>query len=100
MEGINGKVDFNIMYAEIENNIALTGNPYNEPTYNHDKGKSSMAKEYVKWLQYELNQLGYNLKIDGYFGTLTENALLDTQNRLGLKVDGVCGQLTREALKK
>ena len=51
MEGINGNVDFNIMYAEIENNIALPGNPYNEPTYNLYKGKSSMAKEYVKWLQ-------------------------------------------------
>ena len=54
----------------------------------------------VKTLQSKLNEFGYNLKIDGDFGSGTETALKDYQGKNGLKADGKCGQLTWTALNK
>ncbi len=38
--------------------------------------------------------------VTGYFGSLTEKALIKFQNKYGLKGDGVAGPMTREALEK
>ncbi len=48
---------------------------------------------YVMILQDALSTLGYKTgsKIDGKFGSLTEEALIGYQRRAGLTVDGVCG---------
>ena len=48
---------------------------------------------YVMILQDALSALGYSTgsRIDGKFGTLTENALRAYQRRTGLTADGVCG---------
>lgn len=71
-------------------------NPYPEPARTLSRG---MKGNDVKWLQYYLNLSGFNLKCDGSFGALTEQALRRTQNALSLQVDGKCGKLTRNALK-
>lgn len=71
-------------------------NPYKEPTKNiqlNSRGND------VCWLQYELNQRGYKLKVDGIARNLTIGALLDFQKKAGLYPDGICGSLTRAALK-
>ena len=60
--------------------------------------KGSTGAE-VKTLQAALNATGlYALELDGYFGTVTEAAVRDFQERNGLEVDGVVGSYTRKAL--
>ena len=78
-------------------NYALVndGNPYPKPIGSLKKGDKN---EYVKWLQYELNEVGYKLDPDGDFGSLTEAALVDFQKKKGLEPDGVCGKATKEKL--
>lgn len=74
-------------------------NPFAVPTYSLKKSrKKFLKKEYVMWLQYQLNKMGYGLEIDGSFGPATDAALRDAQKKLGLKVDGSCGPATRKAL--
>lgn len=77
-------------------------NPYAEPTNTLKKGSQGNG---VKWLQWELNESGANLTIDGDFGNNTLTALkafqschYDEKGKL-LTVDGVCGSKTRLALK-
>lgn len=77
-------------------------NPYAEPTNTLKKGSKGNG---VKWLQWELNESGANLKIDGDFGSKTLTALKAFQSchfdekGKRLTVDGVCGAKTRFALK-
>lgn len=99
--GITGNADMNIMYAELDSETgqAVAGNPYQEPDYTLYRYRIGMKKEYVSWLQFELNELGYGLTVDGVFGKATDAALKDAQKRLGLVVDGKCGQATRAKLK-
>lgn len=73
-----------------------TGNPYPEPTKNiklNSKGND------VRWLQYELNQHGYKLIVDGIAGPKTIEALTHYQMHHDLVPDGICGPLTRASLK-
>lgn len=72
-------------------------NPYSEPPYSIDKGTKN---DYVKWIQWELVDAGYNLEVDGSFGPTTEAAVRDFQKKNGLDSDGIVGPKTREALKK
>ena len=73
-----------------------TGNPYPEPTKSvklNSKGND------VRWLQYELNQHGYKLIVDGIAGPKTIEALTHYQMHHDLVPDGICGPLTRASLK-
>lgn len=69
--------------------------PYSVPAKN--VGKWSFGDN-VRWLQWQLNQRGYGLKIDGIRGKNTNKALLWFQQSHGLKPDGVCGDLTKKEL--
>lgn len=59
-----------------------------------DKGES------VKWVQWQLNQHGANLTIDGIFGKQTKLSVLLFQGEHGLVADGIVGPKTIAALKK
>ena len=48
----------------------------------------------VRNLQELLNSKGFNLTVDGIFGTLTENSVIAFQLQNGLKTDGVVGEKT------
>lgn len=48
----------------------------------------------VKKLQEELNKNGYNLDVDGQFGSKTQTAVKDYQKKNGLAVDGIVGKNT------
>ncbi len=48
----------------------------------------------VKKLQQELNKKGYNLDVDGQFGSKTQSAVKDYQKKNGLAVDGIVGKNT------
>jgi murein L,D-transpeptidase YcbB/YkuD len=61
--------------------------------------KVGSRNESVKWLQFELNKLGYNLAVDGSYGNKTKNAVIDYQKTHGLVQDGICGRLTINSLK-
>lgn len=52
----------------------------------------------VRWLQFQLNRLGYGLTIDGSFGTKTEMAVKDFQTKK--LVDGIVGEVTLSYLNK
>ncbi len=71
-------------------------NPYAEPTNTLKQGSKGNG---VKWLQWELNESGANLAVDGDFGSKTLTALKAYQKGHGLTVDGICGQKTRTSLK-
>ena len=71
------------------------GNPYQLTA---SVMKSGSRGESVKWVQYRLNELGYNLVIDGLYGPKTESAVRDFQTKVF--VDGVVGPLTIEKLNK
>ena len=92
-------------------------NPYKEPTINitsYANARQRGVKVYsshgdgVKWLQWELCQLGEAYKqqimasggIDGVCGNTTVYLLKIAQNNFGLNADGICGPQTRKLLKK
>ena len=70
-------------------------NPYKEPKILIKSGSKGTG---VKWLQWELNQSGANLVVDGIFGNGTLAALKAFQKSHKLEVDGICGAATRKAL--
>ena len=82
----------------IYDNLETSGiNPYKEPFCNVKKG---MCGNLVKWIQYALNQCGYNLVVDGIFGHKTDEAIREFQRDNDLTVDGIVGIKTRTKLKE
>ena len=71
------------------------GNPY---TLTDAIMKRGSRGESVSWLQYKLNELGYNLVIDSIYGVKTEAAVRDFQQKVFC--DGICGPLTISKLNK
>ena len=71
-------------------------NPYKQPTTNLKKGSKG---EGVKWLQWELNEAGYMIDIDGIFGQDTFNAVKKFQKSCKITVDGIVGKDTKKHLK-
>ena len=72
------------------------GNPYQLIKRSLTTGSKG---ESVKWLQYELNEHGANLTIDGVFGKQTKLAVLLFQKDHGLTQDGIAGPKTFAALQ-
>ena len=72
-------------------------NPFAEPTMLLRHGSRG---EGVMWLQYELNEAGFGLTVDGIFGDKTLAALLAFQQSCKIEVDGICGKETRNSLKE
>lgn len=60
--------------------------------------KQGSSGQSVRELQQKLNKLGYKLIVDGEFGSLTYNAVIDFQRKHNLEVDGVVGQQTLSAV--
>ena len=78
---------------------AATKNPYPTPTVNLKKGSKGDG---VRWVQWELQRLGYSLGsygIDGDFGSSTDSAVRAFQKKYKLTVDGIVGKNTRDKLK-
>ncbi len=85
-----------IVIANAKARTTKAQNPYAEPTSNLKKGSKG---EDVKWLQFELNESGAKLTVDGIFGNGTLTAVKAYQKAHGLTVDGIVGANTRNSLK-
>lgn len=84
-----------VMVLEADNKSNT--NPYVMPSTVVEFGETGTS---VRWVQWELVRLGYNIKIDGEFGSKTDKAVKDFQKTVGLKVDGQVGPETRKMLIK
>lgn len=76
-------------------------NPYKEPSalLVYIYSKRNVISEDVKWMQWELVEAGYNILIDGKFGTNTKKALGEFQQSCKIKKDYKCGDITRSYMK-
>lgn len=72
-------------------------NPYSVPAKNVKKGQTGNA---VRWVQWELNESGAKLTVDGDFGPKTLAAVKGFQKSKKLSVDGIVGVKTKAALQK
>lgn len=111
INGINGNVDVNVWYKELEAIQGTTeayNNPYTEPTRLLMKTLPCMRGNDVRWLQFALIHHGclsaVNAKgkrnIDGILGNDTTTAIGVFQNKVGITVDRKCGAVTRKYLKQ
>ena len=65
---------------------------------NYPTIKQGSSNNFVFLLQFILNQLGYNLVVDGIFGNNTSSAVKDFQIKNFLSADGVVGRNTWQYL--
>lgn len=70
-------------------------NPFDRPVITLKRG---MKGDPVKWLQWQLTACGYDLDIDGSFGSLTEAAVKCFQRDRKALIDGVAGRITKRLL--
>lgn len=75
--------------------VELDKNPYK---LTHTLLKVGMKNESVKWVQYELNKLGYTLACDGVYGARTKAAVVAYQRARSLTPDGIVGVKTLRSL--
>lgn len=70
--------------------------PYTAPVATAKRGSKGNG---VRWVQWWLRLWGYQISVDGVFGSNTEATVKQFQKRLGLEEDGKAGKVTRNALK-
>lgn len=70
-------------------------NPYTTPTTTIEFGELGIG---VRWVQWELRQSGYDIKIDGEFGSKTDKTVRQYQKDHGLEIDGRVGPKTRTSM--
>lgn len=78
------------------NTIQKEENPYPVPTVTLKQGNKNTL--FNKWLQWQLNMLGFPCSIDGSFGPATLKQVLNFQKSRKLDQDGSVGPATRKAL--
>lgn len=90
---------FDITNTKWEEFITNTLSEYNTELY-ASMGSLSNPEE-IKYIQEALNTiLGKQLKVDGFWGSGSENALIEFQQKFGLKPDGQYGAKTRDMIDK
>ncbi|MBL8565856.1 MAG: peptidoglycan-binding protein [Hyphomicrobiaceae bacterium] len=75
----------------------LIGTAEKKPEFTRTLRRGDSGED-VKAMQFLLNDLGYELELDGNYGQLTQDAVLDFQTKNGLKGDGNFGPDTAEKL--
>ena len=88
--GISGKVDMNYCYKD----YIGKSEPVRAWVEYGDRGQD------VRDLQTMLNQIGYNLAVDGIFGAATDEAVRQFQTSVGIAVDGQAGKNTIARLRE
>lgn len=80
-----------------ESAVLSINNPYPMPEPIIRRGSQ---REHVMWLQWQLNDLGYPLVVDGIWGPRTQDAVMTFQRNHRLVVDALVGPKTKTALTK
>lgn len=75
---------------------SMSKNPYKEPLLTIKLGSKG---EGVEWVQWELNQDGLKIAINGICDAVTDKAIRDYQVKHGLEVDGKVGPKTRQSMR-
>jgi peptidoglycan hydrolase-like protein with peptidoglycan-binding domain len=102
-DGIAGKQTYNALQNYLKTNT--TTHKSNSSTSNNSSDwtgqtlRKGNQGEAVKDLQRMLNSVGYNIKVDGIFGSETEKAVISFQKSAGIQIDGVAGNQTYAYLK-
>ena len=65
----------------------------------HPTLRTGSRGDSVRLLQTLLNRAGYELAVDGIFGTMTRCSVKGFQSERGLAVDGIVGKQTWAALE-
>lgn len=77
--------------------VTTTWTPgYTEPSTNISNGSKG---EGASWVQSMLRKIGFQIEVDGIFGSNSVSALKTFQKYWSLDVDGICGTNTRASLK-
>lgn len=86
-----------VMVIHVDKVPTKPSNPYSMPSSDIEFGETGAS---VRWVQWELIRHGYNVKMDGEFGSKTEKYVKDFQKVEGLTIDGIVGPDTRMHLCK
>lgn len=82
--------------------VAALQGVFGNYTWREHYGSNNLSKHarggYVRHLQRDLVAAGYPTKVDGYFGSSTQSALIDFQFDHGLRENGIADLPTKEAL--
>ena len=92
-----------LVYDYIGYDMISVAKKSNQNKYSEPVGvilRRGSNNNYVKWVQYELNEAGFNLSIDGIFGLKTENSVKKFQQSCKIVVDGIVGKNTIKCLKE
>lgn len=81
----------------VENKADKPQNPFATPETTVEFGELGIS---VRWVQWELCQAGFTVKIDGEFLSKTDKAVRAYQEKNGLEVDGKVGPETRTYMIK
>ena len=90
--GVDNATDFadNLMESTVKSRW--------KPQFSHLRFRQGDKGGGTREIQTGLNKLGYGLKVDGEFGTLTAAAVMEFQKDHGLEADGVVGKNSWAAL--
>jgi lysozyme len=105
VDGIGGNVDLDYFIDNIylNNQSVFVNSSNNQPVVQTNnisnvEDKVTKAKKFVgsrcTELQQKLNKVGYSLVVDGNFGQLSYNAVINFQSKNGLVADGLAGTKT------
>ncbi|MBW4470177.1 MAG: peptidoglycan-binding protein [Stenomitos rutilans HA7619-LM2] len=76
---------------------AVSGSNYRPISYSGGLRRGSTGAD-VRAIQQQLRNLGYDITVDGVFGSATDRAVRSFQASNGLSADGIVGSATRSAL--
>jgi hypothetical protein len=90
---------FDLKQSKWEEFISNTLQEYQVEVY--ASGSSLSNPSEIKYIQLALKKiLGKEMKVDGFWGTGSQNALKEFQQKFGLNPDGVLGKQTRATLER
>ncbi|RDE35614.1 peptidoglycan-binding protein [Parageobacillus thermoglucosidasius] len=101
-DGIAGKQTYNALQSYLRTQTSTSKSTSSTSNNSNDWTGQTLRKgsqgEAVKDLQRMLNSAGYNVKVDGIYGSETEKAVRSFQKSVGISVDGIAGAQTYKSL--
>ena len=100
-DGIAGKQTYQALqkYVRTQTTVSRSNSSSSNDHWTGQTLREGSKGEDVKELQRMLNSAGYNVKVDGVYGSETEGAVRSFQKLVGISVDGIAGAQTYRSLK-